>query len=138
MGRNNPHYHYTGAEDTLEFVIDWFSADNNRTDVIFNCRWVEALSKNNGYNNRLPRVKIKWGELDYLFGEHEWVVSNAPYKLSNFVAAYHERDENFKAGELVKVGSLPQQAYQTITLKRITKTNLTSKQIRGNVGYNRA
>jgi len=61
FGSNNPIYQYTGSEDTLSFVIDWFSSENHREDVIFNCRWIEALTKSDGYNEPPHRVKIIWG-----------------------------------------------------------------------------
>src|SRR3972149_8084190 len=48
IGRNNPFYHYTGSEDSLEFELDYFSAMDNRHDVIKRCRWVEALTKADG------------------------------------------------------------------------------------------
>lgn len=130
IGRNNPHYQYTGSEDTLEFSIDWYSDHLNRTDVIANCRWVEALTKADGYNKNPPRVKLQWGDLGFLFGDDTWLLTAAPYKLSNFQSAY--RDPS--SGDIVKIGSLPQQAYQNITLKRITNNNRTHLKIKNVAG----
>lgn len=127
IGRNNPHYQYAGAEDTLEFVIDWFSNKDDRTDVINNCRWVEALSKNNGYSNRPPRVKIQWGPMDKLFKDHIFIVTSAPYRLNNWQGSGRDKD-----GNIVSTGLLPQQAYQTVTLKRISDINLSTKKILNN------
>ena len=45
IGANNPRYQFTGAEDKLEFEIDWYSFDEDRRDVITNCRKIESLSK---------------------------------------------------------------------------------------------
>ena len=112
MGRNNPFYHFTGAEDSLKFEIDWFSEKDNRQDVILNCRWVESLSKNDAYNNPPPPVILHWNS--ELFSDSLWLVVDAPYDLSEFQA--HRQ-------------MLPQQAYQQVTLKRINQRNLTRSQI---------
>lgn len=125
MGRNNPHYHFTGSEDTLQFDIDWFSSQNDRKDVINNCRWVEALTKADAYTEAPHRVKLVWGSQDLLFSDSIWLVTSAPYTLSDFVKAY--RDPT--SGEVIRVGMLPQQAYQRVTLKRVTTNNLRSMDI---------
>lgn len=129
FGRNNPFYQFTGSEDTLTFEIDWFSREQNREDVIFNCRWLEALTKGDAYDDVPHRVLLSWGQDNKLFIDSEWLVVAAPYRLSDFVRGY--TGEN---GEIITVGMLPQQAYQSITLKRITKLNRTTKQIIGNLG----
>ena len=130
MGRNTPHYHFTGAEDTLEFTIDWHSNQRDRQDVIFNCRWMEALSKNDAYEGRPHRLSIFWGEDDKLWNNDYWLLTAAPYKLQNFNRGY--TDPN--TGEFVKTSMLPMQAYQTCTFKRVTVSNRTTKQIIGGVG----
>lgn len=56
LGRNNPYYQFTGSEDTLTFEIDWFSEQNDRKDVINNCRWIESLTKANAYDNPPHRI----------------------------------------------------------------------------------
>jgi hypothetical protein len=143
MARNNPHYHYTGSEDTLEFTIDWFTSDDLRRDVIYNCRWLESLSKGDGYNGRPHRVKLVWGADGTLFLDDVWVVVKAPYKLQNFNRGflYTEKQEGVygtkysydltkKAeAQFKNTHMLPQQAYQTVTLKRITQTNMTRYEI---------
>lgn len=129
FGRNNPFYQFTGSEDTLTFEIDWFSKDNNREDVIFNCRWLEALTKGDSYDEVPHRVKIVWGKDNRLFDDSIWLLVDAPYRLSNFVRAYYDNDKN-----LISAGMLPQQAYQTVTFKRLTKLNRSSKEIIGNIG----
>lgn len=113
MARNNPLYHYTGSEDTLDFVLDWFAETENREDVIRNCKKLEALTKNDSFDKPPHHVKLIWNSV--LFSDAVWVVVAAPYKLSMFQA--HRN-------------MLPQQAVQTITLKRVTENNPTIEQIR--------
>lgn len=125
MGRNNPHYHYTGSEDTLEFTIDWHSSYNHREDVIFNCRWLESLSKGDGFTDVPHRVQLVWGRDNKLFGSDIWLVTNAKYTLSQFVDSYRDN------GSKVSVGLLPQQAIQQVTLKRITNRNRLTSEIIG-------
>lgn len=126
FGRNNPFYQYTGSEDTLSFQIDWFSEHNHREDVIFNCRWVEALTKSNGYDEPPHRVYLQWGTNNVLFDGVLWVVTSANYILSDFVKAYRDQQ-----GSIVPVNMLPQQARQEIKLKRITRSNRTTSEIIG-------
>ena len=100
VGRNNPFYHFTGGENVLKFEIDWYSRTVDRFDVIKACRWVESLTRNNGVN-KAPRVLLIWGDL---FKRSSWIVEKAPYQL-----------KNFEIGN----GTLPTQAYQRVTLKRV-------------------
>lgn len=130
FGRNNPFYQYTGSEDSLTFEIDWFSKTENREDVIANCRWVEALSKGDAYDDVPHRIMLNWGSENKLFLDEVWLVVSAPYRLTQFQRAYRD-----KAGEVKSLHMLPQQAIQTITLKRVTKENRTIKQVIGNLGY---
>lgn len=102
IGRNNPFYHYTGGEDVVKFTLDWYSVHPLRQDVIFNCRWVESLSRANGYKKEPPRVLLIFGDL---FNHTEWIVESAPYRLSLF-----DREKQM----------LPRQAYQELTLKKVT------------------
>lgn len=132
FGRNNPFYQYTGAEDTITFDIDWFSKTENREDVITQCRWIEALSKADSYDDLPHRVMLNWGSKNKMFIDEVWIVVSAPYRLSQFQRAY--RDNN---NDVVSLHMLPQQAIQTVTLKRVTKENRTIKQIIGNLGYAR-
>ena len=113
IGRNVPIYHYTGAEDTLDFEIDWCSVKLHRQDVIRKCRWLESLSKNDGYSEGIHPVILTWGESN-LFANTKWIISAAPYKLGMFHKGY---------------GMLPTQAYQKLSLKKIAATNPTRKQI---------
>lgn len=107
IGRNAPFYHYTGSEDTLSFKLDWFAKDENRKDVIFNCRWLAAMSKSDGYYGDPHRVMVIWGD-GGLFANDLWIVTKATYKLSQFQK--HQ-------------GMLPNQAYQDLELKKVIDTN---------------
>lgn len=112
IGRNNPFYHYTGGEDEIRFTLDWYSVTESRDDVIKSCRWVESLSRNDGYLGRAPRVHLAWGSL-YKFSE--WVVFKAPYDL-----------EVFEPGN----GLLPIQAFQRLVLKKVSDENTRRDDIR--------
>lgn len=114
IGRNNPFYHYTGGEDELRFTIDWYSETIHRADVIEKCRWIESLSRNDSYVNRVPHLFLSWGDL---FKFSKWVLIEAPYNLSVF-----EQGNN----------SLPILANQEIALKRITEQNTYTNEIRYN------
>lgn len=106
VGRNNPFYHYTGSEQTLTFQLDWNARVENRDDVIKSCRWVENLSLADGYDAEPPPVRIIFGTL---FEEYTFIVQSAPWSMNLFDVQY---------------GMLPRQAYQDITLKRITGLNV--------------
>lgn len=112
IGRNNPFYHYTGGEDKVTFVLDWYSNHEYREDVIEKCRWVESLSKANAYFHEPDRVILIFGKL---FQFDTWIIESAPYELSLF-----DREKNM----------LPRQAYQTLTLKKVTPKNTTTEDIR--------
>lgn len=123
MGRNNPKYHFTGSEDVLEFEIDWHSFDSARDDVIKSCRLIEALSKNDAYNNPPHRILLSWGYDNVLFRDIVFVVTSAPYRMTQFNKA------QFRNNTLQRTAMLPIQAYQKVTLARITSNNLSSKDI---------
>ena len=106
MGRNNPLYHYTGSEDILKFNLDWYAEEESREDVIRKCKRLESLTKNDGFDNPPHHVKLIWNSL--IYSDATWIVTSAPYKLSLFQA--HRN-------------MLPQQAYQELTLKRVTVNN---------------
>lgn len=126
FGRNNPFYQFTGSEDTLTFNIDWYTNRQDRQDVIFNCRWVEALTKGNGYNETPHRIKLVWGKNNLLWADSVWQVVAAPYRLKEFNRGYKDRSNNF-----VSTNMLPQAAMQNVTLKRITQDNTSFRDIMG-------
>jgi len=127
-GRNNPHYHYSGSEDTLEFTVQWFAKQEDRKDVIQNCRWLEALTKADGYSEDPHRVRIMWGRNATLFDKDQWLLVHAPYKLSQFINGYKG-----KQGDFVSTDLLPQMAEQKLTFKRVARTNRTAKEIITNI-----
>lgn len=110
-GRNNPLYHYTGSEDTLSFTLTWYADESNRQDVITKCKWIESLSKNDGFDNRPSPIKFIWGDL---FKQSTFIVAHAPYKMKNFNREF---------------GLLPTGATQELTLKRITSQSLSKVNI---------
>jgi len=128
-GRNTPVYHYTGSEDTLEFTIDWVSMDesNDKTDVIEKCMWLEAMSKNDAFDNKPAIVEIVWGnaERGRLFDKIAWVIAKAPYKLQNFNRGYNDP---YGSG-FISTSLLPIQAYQEITLKRLDDHNTSRREL---------
>lgn len=128
IGRNNPRYHFTGSEDQLEFDIDWFSDTYHMEDVIWNCRWLETLTKNNQFQ-RPHRVKIQWGKDDKLFQDDIWLLKHAPYKLRQFNRGYREVASN----EFVSTSMLPVLAKQTVKFVRVTRGSRLYSQIMGQV-----
>lgn len=111
-GRNNPLYQYTGAEDTLSFSLSWYANEESRQDVLSKCKWLESLSKNDGYNNKPHRIKFIFGSV---FTDSTWILFAARYKLSMFSRLD---------------GMLPCLATQEITLKRIMDVNRSMSNIR--------
>ena len=119
LGRNNPFYHYTGGEDTLAMTLDWYAnipdnswSDKYRSEVIERCRWVESLSRSDGWDRRPPRVQLIWGNL---FFNTLWIVTSAKYELSLF-----DRGNNM----------YPIQAYQQLLLKKVVDHNTTMSERR--------
>jgi len=117
FGRNNPFLMWTGSEDTLNFQIDFYSKVASKQDVIYWCRWLESMAKSDGYLGGMHRVLLVWGKDDKLFGGDTWYISKASYKLSQF--------QGHKS-------LLPAQAFQDITMKRVTDHNRTTQEIFGN------
>lgn len=100
IGRNNPLYHYSGGESTLNFQLDFYSEDAARKDVIGYCRLLEAnLANNNGYQDPPQRMRLTFGKL--FRGDVWWIVKSCGYKLNNF-------DKT--------AGYLPVQAYMDLSL----------------------
>ena len=124
IGSNTPRYHFTGAEDKLEFEIDWHSLEENRMDVITKCRKLESLAKADGYNGPPHRVILQWGESNLLFADHVFQVIAAPYRLVQF------SNGHIGSNKLLKTTNMyPVQAYQKVTLARISSNNLSKLDI---------
>lgn len=129
MARNNPHYHFTGSEDSITFEIDWYTERLDRTDVINACRKIESFTKGDSYTDIPHRVKLIWGQDDKLFVDDVWLITDAPYTLTEFTKGYKDPQTN----ERVRIGMLPSAAMQTVTLKRLTTNNRSRQEIRGNL-----
>jgi len=132
-GRNTGFYHYTGAEDTIEFNIDWLSVtDESKRFAIKACRLLESWAKNDGYTNKPHMIRVIWGQEDVLFQGVKWVIAAAPYSLTNFERAHRQKPKNGDVGDggvLINTALLPSQAHQTLTLKRVSQSNLTRADI---------
>lgn len=107
-GRNAPHVHYTGAEDNLEFTMDYYADDSDLESVIKRCKQLKSWSRNDAYDKPPPRIRLVWGP--DMWVDSEWQVIKAPYKMTQF-----NRPS----------GMRPVQAYQEITLIKIVDYNET-------------
>lgn len=116
QGRNNPFYHYTGSEDTLEFTLDFYTR-TSQDSVVYWCRFLESLTKSDGYTDNPHRVLLQWGPDNTMFEGQYWYVVSANYKLSLF--------DNIR-------GLAPKQAHQEVKLKRVIDHNRTTEEIMGN------
>lgn len=104
-GRNNPLYQYAGGEDSVEFELTWYANEEGKQDVLKKCKWLESLTKNDGYDNPPHPVILVFGNL---FKQSKWIVYSAPYKIGLF-----DRP----------LGMMPSYASQRIILKRVTELN---------------
>ena len=105
IGRNNPFYHYTGAEDKLSFELDWFAYDEDRVLAINAATKVKSWARNNGYRSRPPRIQLIWGKL---FQNHVFIIEDASYTLSDF-------QQNKQM--------MPAQIRQQLVLNKVTEDN---------------
>ena len=124
MGRNTPMYHFTGAEDIIQFNVSWYCNDpENPEEVINKCRLLEAWTKANGYQSAPPIVKIEWGDSG-IFDNHYYILTSATYTLKNFQNGYRIRvpgkPATFGNGRL-----LPAAATQELIFKRVSAYNLS-------------
>lgn len=111
-GRNNPLYQYMGGEDVLAFTISWYAEEIAKQDVLRKTKWLEALSKNNGYDEKPHMVQFVMGDM---YRDAKWVVTSAgPIEFSLFDRT---------------AGMMPRMASQELTLKRITDSNRTRTEI---------
>lgn len=123
MGRNVPMYHYTGAEDSLDFSISWYH--NNPEDgdnaIFQRCQLLESWSKANSYIAAPPILQIRWGSGDMFKGRYFILVKcNTTY--SNFQSGYKDRRG---LNPIVKSRGLnPMVAVQELSFKRVSGENL--------------
>lgn len=126
IGRNNPFYNFTGSEDTITFEVTWYANEESREDVIRNCEMLRSFTKGDGYDKSLPILYLKWSGNDTLFKDDSFIMASANYRMGLFIDSYSPSNTN----EVVKVGLLPTQATQEITLRRVTSNNLKWEDIR--------
>lgn len=110
-GRNNPMYTFSGSEDILDFEISWFSTAQDARDVVAKCKWLESMTKADGYVGRPHLLRFQWGDM---YSKAIWIVNSAKYTLEFFDKTR---------------GMFPTCAKQHIILHRYTLTNATHEQI---------
>lgn len=111
FGRNNPHYHFTGSEDSLSFEVSWYATTEEHDDVIEKCKWIESGLKADGYMGRPHYFSLIWGEM---FRKQRFIIYETSYSLTNF-----NGEKGYK----------PIYATQSLTLKRVTDHNLSLKEV---------
>lgn len=120
MGRNTPMYHFTGAEDVIQFNISWFCDDPEHLDEVVNkCRFLEAWTKANGYQASPPVIQIQWGNSE-IFKDQFYILTSATYTLENFNDFIRVGKRKGADGQL-----LPSTATQELIFKRVSATNLS-------------
>lgn len=125
MGRNTPMYHFTGAEDVIQFNISWFCDDPDHLDEVVNkCRFLEAWTKANGYQASPPVIQIQWGTSE-IFKDHYYILTSATYTLENFNDFIRINGTNRKELKAADGKLLPSTATQELIFKRVSATNLS-------------
>jgi hypothetical protein len=110
-GRNNPKLHYVGSEDTLTLELSWWATDEDKMDVILKCKWLESMTKSDGFKGRPHYAHLMFGGM---YREAKWVIISAPYEIGLFDELKQMR---------------PDHATQQVTMKRVTDTNRTLEEI---------
>lgn len=121
MGRNLPMYHYTSAEDIIQFNVSWYCNDpNNDGEVLFKCRLLESWTKGNGFKSSPPILYIQWGSSD-MFANHKYILFSATYSLMDFRNSSLDRrsDPMLARGH----GLYPSRATQELVFKRVSYYN---------------
>lgn len=137
MGRNTPLYHFTGAEDTVQFNITWFARDPNYLEeVVDKCKLLESWSKADAYTSAPPILKLQWGDSE-IFEDDLFILSSATYTFSNFNNLFLGSLDRHRLSNNLPVNGrlLPRCATQEIILKRTSVNNLTHSQIQGRYVY---
>jgi len=135
MGRNTPLYHYTGAEDTVQFNISWYCDDPQHPDEVINkCRLLESWSKADGYSKSPPVLRIQFGndQNDHLFKDQFFILKSATYTLKNFNSLYTTDGRRVDSNKNVtyRNGKLyPMVATQELVFNRVSDHNITYKDI---------
>ena len=95
MSRNNPHYHFTGGEDTLTFMLDWYAFDSAREEALRRAATIKSWSRSNSYSNKPPLILLYMGGL---FTNHRWVIKSANYTMSLFMKPNYVPAHSFSSG----------------------------------------
>ena len=115
VGRNNPLYHFSGGSNEFTIELDFLAYTESREDVIQRCKWLEALTSNDGFSKPPEKVKVTFGKL---FKPTEvFIITNFTYKLSGFKSQY---------------GYLPTQAIATVTFSLDPEENRKHSDIKWN------
>jgi hypothetical protein len=116
-GRNNSFFHFGGSDDTITLELDWYATQDNREDVLANCRWLESKTKNHSQKEGVHPVLFHFGNIFY--GQNEesevFLITSAKYTLGSFSRPHQ---------------MYPTQAKQTLVLKRITSNQRTHDEIK--------
>lgn len=124
MGRNTPMYHYTGAEDILQFNVSWYANDDKHAnDVITKCRLLESWSKADGYKAAPPILRILWGNSG-IFSNQTYILTSATYTLKNFNDKSRIIDKDPKILKIRDYHLYPRIATQELVFKRVSAKNL--------------
>ena len=116
MGRNNPHYHFTGGEDKLQFQISWYAIEADREDAIKKAQTLRAWSRADGYKNRPPEIKFWLGDL---YREDSWVIQSADYHTQLLMTPNYDSASDGAQSDKV----CPVHILQDITLLKVTTHN---------------
>lgn len=112
IGRNLPRVQYTGGKAGLILTIDFVSVEDDRTDVVRNCTWLESLAASNGYEKSQEKIVLVFGNL---FRMKEWVIKDINIQYANM-----HGDLDF----------LPAEASVKLTLACVSDYNQTYDDIR--------
>lgn len=80
VGRNVPRQQVQGSERTLSFEVDMYALEDDRSDVIRRCLWLESLTYRDG-DQPQERVRLIFGRM---FHNDIWVVRSFTYDMSLF------------------------------------------------------
>jgi len=126
VGSNNRPLHYGGSEDTVTIKIDWYGYKEG--PVVKKCRFFELLTKADGWRASPPVVKIAWG-VSPVFQGRAFVVVKAPYVLSLFQRSRIYKEDLSNLLTRHSYDLMPIRASQTLTLKEVTGSQKTHKEI---------
>jgi hypothetical protein len=110
-GRNNPRYHYTGGEDVIPVSISFYCDHESRQDVISKVKWLQALTRNDGYAKGPHTILFCFGAM---YKGSKCICTHAIPTYSNWNREYF---------------MFPAVARVELTLKRVTDENRTRANI---------